>query len=143
MSNAVDRGRFAWYDLMTTDRDGAVDFYSKLIGWGTQPFEGGEEPYTMFANGGEPLGGLMDLSPEAVEAGAPPSWLGYVVVPDVAAATERAAELSVCRYSALSFPCWPLLRAIISPSITGFGRRNRLLRNGSTSERTSMCISSS
>jgi predicted enzyme related to lactoylglutathione lyase len=93
MSNAADRGRFAWYDLMTTDQDGAIGFYSKLIGWSTQPFEGGEQPYTMFANGGEPLGGLMDLPPDGVEAGATPSWLAYVVVEDVAAAAARVEEL--------------------------------------------------
>lgn len=93
MSGATERGRFAWYDLMTTDQDAAIDFYTKLIGWETRPFEGGEQPYTMWANGDQPLGGLMDISPEAVAAGAPPSWMAYVVVPDVAAAAEQVVEL--------------------------------------------------
>ena len=41
-----DRGRFVWYDLMTTDPDAAQSFYTTLIGWGTQPWDG-PMPYTM------------------------------------------------------------------------------------------------
>ena len=30
------QGRFVWYELMTTDTGAAKDFYSKVVGWGTQ-----------------------------------------------------------------------------------------------------------
>jgi predicted enzyme related to lactoylglutathione lyase len=58
---------------MTTDQDAAVDFYSKLVGWGTQPFEGSDQPYTIFANGDKPLVGLMDLPPEWVGTNSKPA----------------------------------------------------------------------
>jgi len=93
MSHAEDRGRFVWFDLMTSDPGSAMDFYTQLIGWGTQEWEGGDDPYTMWANGDVPLGGVTKLRPEAREAGAPPHWLAYVAVPDVAAAVAQAVEL--------------------------------------------------
>ena len=93
MTGEADRGRFVWFDLMTSDSSGAIDFYSKLVGWGTQQFEGSDTPYTMWANGENPLGGVVELSAEAREGGAPPHWLSYVAVPDVDAALARAQEL--------------------------------------------------
>ena len=41
-------GCFVWYDLMTTDPDAAQSFYTKLIGWSTQAWDGGPIPYTMW-----------------------------------------------------------------------------------------------
>lgn len=86
-------GVFCWFDLMTTAPDAAPAFYRAVTGWGTAPFEGGEKPYTMWTNGGTPLGGVMQLPPEAEAAGAPPHWLGYVSTPDVKETAERAREL--------------------------------------------------
>jgi predicted enzyme related to lactoylglutathione lyase len=88
-----NHGHFVWYDLMTSDQPAAKSFYTQLIGWGTQPFEGGDEPCTMWANGEQPIGGVMDLSEEARSAGAPPHWIAYIAVTDVPAICERAAEL--------------------------------------------------
>jgi predicted enzyme related to lactoylglutathione lyase len=78
-----DRGRFCWYDLMTTDVDAAKSFYTKLIGWGTKPFDGAGQPYTMWTNGENSIGGIMPLPEDARKAGAPPHWMSYVLVPRV------------------------------------------------------------
>ena len=67
-----DRGRFVWYDLMTTDPDAAQSFYTELIGWGTQAWDG-PMPYTMWTNHDVPLGGVVTLPEEAKQAGAPAS----------------------------------------------------------------------
>ena len=40
MSDAKPRGRFVWFDLMTTDPAKAVEFYTKVVGWGTTQWEG-------------------------------------------------------------------------------------------------------
>ena len=64
------RGRFVWYDLMTNDPKAAQDFYGQLIGWGTQEFEGGDQPYTMWTNKETPLGGVMEMPEEVRESGA-------------------------------------------------------------------------
>ncbi len=77
-----DKGRFVWYDLMTTDPENAKSFYTKLIGWGTQAWDG-PMPYTMWTNNDNSLGGVMTLPEEAQKAGAPPHWLGYVHSPSV------------------------------------------------------------
>jgi len=44
-------GRFVWYELLTTDTEAAIAFYSHVIGWKTEQFGGsmGPEPYTMWA----------------------------------------------------------------------------------------------
>lgn len=88
----VPRGRFCWYELMTTDPDAATGFYGAVTGWGTALWEGGGNPYTMWTNGDRSFGGVMDLPPEAAAAGAPPHWLAYVSTPDVKATTDRATS---------------------------------------------------
>jgi predicted enzyme related to lactoylglutathione lyase len=88
-----DRGRFYWYDLMTTDVDGAKSFYTKLIGWGTQIWNGAGQPYTMWTNGETPIGGVMRLPDDARKAGAPPHWLSYIVVPKVDETLAQAMKL--------------------------------------------------
>jgi predicted enzyme related to lactoylglutathione lyase len=88
-----DRGRFYWYDLMTTDVDGAKSFYTKLIGWGTTLWEGGDQPYTMWTTKDQPIGGVMTLPEEARKAGAPPHWLSHVLVPKVDETLEQAKKL--------------------------------------------------
>ncbi len=90
MSNADIRGRFVWHELMTTDPQAAVAFYSKVLPWKTQP--SGVPDYTLWAAGKTMTGGLMAQPESARQAGAPPSWLVYIGTPDVdgtAAAAER------------------------------------------------------
>ena len=86
-------GRFCWYDLMTTDVEGAKSFYTKLIGWGTMNFDGAGQPYTMWTNGETPIGGVGALPEDARKAGAPPHWMSYVLVPNVDETLARAETL--------------------------------------------------
>jgi uncharacterized protein len=94
------RGRFLWYELMTTDTAAAKEFYTKALGWGTQPFEGGPIPYTIWNNGSPDamVGGLMDLPAEAREMGAPPHWVSYIGTPDVDGTVDRAKTLGARVY---------------------------------------------
>lgn len=91
-SNASQRGRFVWYDLMTTDIQAAIDFYTKVVGWGTQQWEGSSTPYTMLMVNGAPIGGVMALPPEMIGT-VPPHWLGYVSVPSVDDSVRQAESL--------------------------------------------------
>jgi predicted enzyme related to lactoylglutathione lyase len=86
------RGQFVWYDLMAADPKAAQDFYGQLIGWGTQEYEGGDQPYTMWTNKETPLGGVMELPEEAKAAGAPPHWMAYVSVDDVGQTVSKVTE---------------------------------------------------
>jgi uncharacterized protein len=90
MTVAVSRGTFVWHELMTTDPKAAIPFYTKVVGWGTQQFESGPSPYTMWTAGSGPVGGIMQLPPEAQ---APPHWLGYVSTPNVDDAVAEATKL--------------------------------------------------
>ena len=76
MPGPVSRGRFVWYDLMTSDPDSAADFYTKVAGWGSMPWEGGEAedgsgPYVMWTVGEKPIGGRALLPEDAKAQGAP------------------------------------------------------------------------
>jgi predicted enzyme related to lactoylglutathione lyase len=92
------RGRFLWFELMTTDVEGAKAFYTQALGWGTQTFDTGEPapadrpPYVMWTAGGIPVGGLARLPEEAKAMGAPPHWLGYVGTPDVDATVQMVQD---------------------------------------------------
>jgi predicted enzyme related to lactoylglutathione lyase len=86
-------GRFCWYELMTTDPGAAPSFYGDVVGWGTQGWDGGGMPYTMWMNGEAAVGGIMQLPEEAIAGGAPPHWLIYISTADVASTTEKATEL--------------------------------------------------
>ncbi|MDH3271834.1 MAG: VOC family protein [Gemmatimonadota bacterium] len=97
-------GRFCWFDLMTLRPDEAPDFYGPVTGWGTMPFEGGEEPYLMWTNGEAPIGGMMELSAEAIAAGAPPHWLAYISTPDVGGTATLATKLGGSVMSEVDVP---------------------------------------
>lgn len=81
---------FVHIELQTNDVPKAKAFYSRLFDWKLEdvPMEGGS--YTMI-NVGEGTGGGM-IKSQAL-AGAPPQWLAYVAVADVAASTRKAKEL--------------------------------------------------
>ena len=86
------KGRIVWHDLMTPDVQSAVSFYTKTVGWGTEPFSiGSGPPYTMWTASGTPLGGVMGLAPEIADM--PPHWLAYVTVPNVDETAEQAVAL--------------------------------------------------
>ncbi|MEE8062279.1 MAG: VOC family protein [Gemmatimonadales bacterium] len=86
------RGHFIWYECLTKDKEAAVDYYTKLIGWGTTDWESDMGPYTMWTKDETPIGGVMVL-PEEAMAGVPPFWLGYISTPDTDATTDQTTEL--------------------------------------------------
>jgi predicted enzyme related to lactoylglutathione lyase len=87
------QGNFVWYDLVTTDVSGAIKFYKDVIGWGTQAWEGGEMPYSIWTAGDTPVGGVMTLPDEARKTGTPPHWFAHVAADDVDALTKKAESL--------------------------------------------------
>ena len=70
-------GRFAWYELLTTDMVAAKSFYGRVVGWEAKN-EAASFPYAVFSTGGTEIGGLMELPPDARRMGAMPRWVGYV-----------------------------------------------------------------
>jgi predicted enzyme related to lactoylglutathione lyase len=86
-------GRFVWYELMTTDMEAAMAFYTKVMGWGAWDASVPGRPYVLFSAGPAPVSGMMDLAQDARKTGVKPSWIGYVGVDDVDATADRIRRL--------------------------------------------------
>lgn len=84
-----DHGRFVWHELLTTDAEAAIAFYSAVIGWNHEHMDGPHGRYTILKVGDRGVGGLMQLRPEMIEGGARPAWFGYIGVDDVDVATRE------------------------------------------------------
>ncbi len=82
-------GRFIWYELMTTDRAAARQFYTAVVGWQHQESQLPGLQYDMFSAGGTAVAGMMDQPEDVRRMGAPPSWIGYVAVDDVDATAAK------------------------------------------------------
>ena len=83
---------FVWFDLMTTDPEGAKAFYTEVAGWGLESWDA-DPDYAMWTVDGKAIGGVRQL-PEATQAaGVPPNWLGYVTVPDSEATARQITAL--------------------------------------------------
>jgi predicted enzyme related to lactoylglutathione lyase len=93
MADTSLHGRFAWYELMTTDPEAAEGFYSRVVGWGTQPLPGVRTQHAAWTAHDQPIGGVMELPPDARAGGALPRWMLYVAVTDVDATIEEARAL--------------------------------------------------
>jgi predicted enzyme related to lactoylglutathione lyase len=87
------QGRFAWYELLTTDVPAARVFYAKVLGWEAQDAPTPVFPYTLFNAGKISVSGAMGLPEEATRMGATPRWMGYVGVKDVDATANRIEQL--------------------------------------------------
>jgi predicted enzyme related to lactoylglutathione lyase len=86
------RGKFVWYELMTTDMAGAEAFYKSIVGWSAADAGMPGMAYTIFSAGESRIGGLMALPEAARQAGARPGWIGYIAVDDVDAGADRIAK---------------------------------------------------
>lgn len=81
---------FVHVELNTTDLDKAKDFYGKLFDWKLEDSEGAEgRHYTLIKVGEGTGGGMM----RQMIPGAPSQWFAYVLVDDIAAATQKAQDL--------------------------------------------------
>jgi predicted enzyme related to lactoylglutathione lyase len=86
-------GRFAWYELLTTDVAVARTFYRKVIGWGALEASTAAFSYTVFTADTAEVGGLMELPPEGIRMGAAPRWVAYVAVDDIDATAQQLEQL--------------------------------------------------
>lgn len=85
--SSTAHGYFAWHDLITTDIPSAVEFYKKVIGWQTQPFEPAGT-YLMWTGKHGTVGGVGP-APEAVT----PYWRVYIGTDDINATIVKALQL--------------------------------------------------
>lgn len=89
---AAEVGEASWHELMTTDAEAAMKFYSEVFGW--QPSDvmdmGAMGKYRMFDRPHGMIGGMMNKPPEMAQV--PPYWGIYFRVPDINAAVDRVKK---------------------------------------------------
>ncbi len=73
------KGKFVWYELMTTDLPGAEKFYTQVIGWTGKDAGMPHMKYTLMSAGDTPVAGFMPVPTPTM----PPRWIGYIAVDDV------------------------------------------------------------
>jgi predicted enzyme related to lactoylglutathione lyase len=83
---------FSWYELITTDTVAAATFYGNVVGWTSHDVSQGAMTYFSFNLGPVGIAGLMTIPEEACAMGQPPSWIGYIHVPDVDAHAVKVVE---------------------------------------------------
>jgi len=76
-------GKWIWYELMTSDLDGARRFYSSVMGWHMEDKPSGDMEYFMISTEDSNVGGFMKIPEDAAKMGMPPSWQCYIAVADV------------------------------------------------------------
>jgi predicted enzyme related to lactoylglutathione lyase len=86
--------KFFWYELMTSDQDAAIAFYTAVVGWNAadQPNSDLDFRYTILSAGERGMGGLMQLTDEMRAGGARPGWVGYIHVDETDAKANEIAE---------------------------------------------------
>lgn len=78
------QGEFIWYELMTSDIEGARAFYQAVVGWtigGKSDMPGMD--YRMINAPDAAIGGAMQIDADMAAHGAKPIWVGYIGVDDV------------------------------------------------------------
>jgi predicted enzyme related to lactoylglutathione lyase len=73
------KGKFVWYELMTTDMPGAEKFYTQVVGWTAKDAGMPQMKYTLMNAGDIQVAGFMPVPMPNM----PPSWIGYIAVADV------------------------------------------------------------
>jgi uncharacterized protein len=88
-----DVGCMGWNELHTRDPEAAVEFYSDLFGWKSEPIgQDGETVYVTLKNRADWMnGGIMPLA--AQHGGAPSVWMTYFTVASCDDALAKAKEL--------------------------------------------------
>ena len=86
--------KFFWYELMTSDQDGALDFYKAVVGWTAADHENPDMDfrYTILSAGDRGIGGVMEITEAMRGGGARPGWVGYIHVEDTDAKARSIAE---------------------------------------------------
>jgi len=85
----ASHGEFCWESLTTSSAEGALDFYTKVVGWTVEYMEGGGMKTPLFTREGENWVASVAQPAQPV----PSAWLTYVSVADLAASNAKAQEL--------------------------------------------------
>ncbi|HMX62629.1 MAG TPA: VOC family protein [Candidatus Sumerlaeota bacterium] len=81
-----------WSELYSRDSTKSKSFYTSLLEWKAEPFQGGPMPYTIFSigDGKQGFGGMIEIT--AQMQGMPPQWIPYIATSDAHQTARKFAE---------------------------------------------------
>jgi uncharacterized protein len=87
---AYENGAPCWIDLMTTDRQKAIAFYTGLFGW-TEGDDAGPDMhhYTQFLLRGKAVAAVVDMMADSAAGGMTSTWTTYLAVDDLDAVAAK------------------------------------------------------
>jgi predicted enzyme related to lactoylglutathione lyase len=88
-SGEIHNGKLVWVDLVTTDPQKAVKFYSTVFAWQAQYFS--DKQYIELSRDGRPICSVVLFEDKEAQDG-DAHWLVSISVDDVDAATQRAVD---------------------------------------------------
>ncbi len=85
-------GQIGWIDLTVPDAEPIRDFYQSVVGWQAEPHAMGDyNDYSMLPPGANvPVAGICHQL--GVNERIPSQWLIYIVVADIGASSQAAAD---------------------------------------------------
>ncbi len=87
---AYENGAPCWIDLMTTDREKAIAFYTGLFGWEIGEDSGPDaHHYTQFTLRGKSVAAVVDMMPDTAAGGMSSTWTTYLAVDDLDALAAK------------------------------------------------------
>ena len=84
-------GSVVWSEVMVHDQPGALAFYRRVFGFGSEDLSAPGFAYASLSLGGAPVAGVGGYAPGADQA--PPAWTLYFGVPDTDASAARVGSL--------------------------------------------------
>lgn len=90
---SAEPGAPCWFELLATDYNAAVSFYTRAFGWKPETMSDTEElRYTLNRPSRDSTAGILDAK-DTLPAGASSHWLLYLGTPDTDTAVQRVQEL--------------------------------------------------
>lgn len=91
MAAKPETGSIGWIDLTVGDATSLRDFYTAVVGWGSDDVSMGDyNDFAMTAQEGDAVAGICHARGSNAEL--PPGWLIYIVVDDVEASAAQCTE---------------------------------------------------
>jgi predicted enzyme related to lactoylglutathione lyase len=88
-------GALSWNELASSDLDASKAFYSSLLDWSVEPFEGSPQAYLTIKNGDRNNGGIRELD----SPGVPPHWLVYFAIDDIDEGLAKVERLGGAKHA--------------------------------------------
>ena len=93
LRDSYSTGTPSWVDLVTSDVEGAFDFYRAVLDWEYEADPTGEISYVMATVDGHSAAGVMALPTEMRDQNVPPCWNVYITVDDADVTAQRIVDL--------------------------------------------------